>query len=1116
MADSGVEAQGRLLHGASSGPEVQAVQRTLQALGHDPGEIDGVYGPDTAAAVRRYQTARRLRVDGLVGPATWQRLSTETGSATRGSRLRKTLVGPIEGADVRQAQERLRMAGFDPGRTDGVYGPDTAAAVRAFQHIHGLTVDGLLGPVTSRALFAGELRLSDTVAGVLRSAPPALAASEVVRRVLGRHPEYGRGRQRPNLVTEPSEVRLGAVDWLAQVRSLFDTAAAPRLHGRLVVIGLALLDTRLAAQLSGDGYLDAVGAELAEPLDSLLTPRARSLSERGRAVGADAGTDDWRRLSSALRAALARAEAQRKAAGRSMVHIEHLLAALGQQDAGPLSTLLDRAGVGAAGLKAAIAEGAKPLPPPPLDAAPLDAMPPLSGHARQALDHGINLANAIGSSVVNSRHVVHGALSVPGCTIVEALAKRGVHADDVEAWKVPDASTVRAAQLAGTAADTVPVPGDGQVRAADRLGITAEVEALASVLLARETPLPLAVGLFGDWGSGKSFFMAQLQERMQELADLAKGEHPEAAPYCRTVRHIRFNAWHYTDANLWASLADTLFDGLARADAPNEAQVKLDELGEARKKAGVARSERERLERDLAAGAGGSRRAVLTAASVAIEAVRDDPDLLKKLRTATRAPAQTDVATQRLVAVLGAVEGVGARARTVWRLFRQEVLHRRLRLTLVTLATLVGAAVVMAAVTNVSPLAKGLAIAAAVAAAFTPALDGALRVLSLVREAREARERPLAEKLVRARASEEAAEREVAEREEQLAQLRDDDLQLRTFLRGRASSSDYRGQLGVISIVRRDFERLVALLPQVADVDRIVLFIDDLDRCPHAKVVDVLQAVHLLLAFELFVVVVGVDSRWLKQSLKEHYHDLLEEPDSYLEKIFQIPYALRPMTRTGFRDLVDQHTRSPKSAGDLKSTVDSGPAATPGGAPDAGTGAEAVADQAATGGAAPAPAGPTARVPAAPPPPPEALVISDAERRLLHELDALVPTPRAAKRLVNIYRMLRVSVPEEERYDFAPEGGGEYQAAVVLLGILVGRGPDVERTFEAVLDAPDDSDIWEVLAATPGLPEQLAAVRGHLTLHRAAPYRRWVPRVSRFSLRPFTRYAVPADGASGQ
>ena len=51
-------------------------------------------------------------------------------------------------------------------------------------------------------------------------------------------------------------------------------------------------------------------------------------------------------------------------------------------------------------------------------------------------------------------------------------------------------------------------------------------------------------------------------------------------------------------------------------------------------------------------------------------------------------------------------------------------------------------------------------------------------------------------------------------------------------------------------------------------VDRIILYIDDLDRCPEANVVEVLQAVHLLLAFPLFVVVVGVDSRWLLHSLQ--------------------------------------------------------------------------------------------------------------------------------------------------------------------------------------------------------------------------------------------------------
>ena len=59
-----------------------------------------------------------------------------------------------------------------------------------------------------------------------------------------------------------------------------------------------------------------------------------------------------------------------------------------------------------------------------------------------------------------------------------------------------------------------------------------------------------------------------------------------------------------------------------------------------------------------------------------------------------------------------------------------------------------------------------------------------------------------------------------------------------------------------------------------------------------------LQAVHLLLAFKLFVVVVGVDSRWLERSLREHYPNLLVEPEHYLEKIFQIPFMLRRMTCT--------------------------------------------------------------------------------------------------------------------------------------------------------------------------------------------------------------------------
>ena len=104
----------------------------------------------------------------------------------------------------------------------------------------------------------------------------------------------------------------------------------------------------------------------------------------------------------------------------------------------------------------------------------------------------------------------------------------------------------------------------------------------------------------------------------------------------------------------------------------------------------------------------------------------------------------------------------------------------------------------------------------------------------------------------------------------------------------------------------------------VPPVERIVLYIDDLDRCPPKRVVEVLEAVHLILAVPLFVVVVAVDPRWLVQSLRLHYSELLAvdgreaeddphwqpTPQDYLEKIIQVPFALRPMRPQGVTALV--------------------------------------------------------------------------------------------------------------------------------------------------------------------------------------------------------------------
>jgi hypothetical protein len=122
-------------------------------------------------------------------------------------------------------------------------------------------------------------------------------------------------------------------------------------------------------------------------------------------------------------------------------------------------------------------------------------------------------------------------------------------------------------------------------------------------------------------------------------------------------------------------------------------------------------------------------------------------------------------------------------------------------------------------------------------------------------------------------------------------------------------------------------------------VERIVLFIDDLDRCPPDRVVEVLQAVHLLLAFRLFVVVVGVDSRWIESCLKEKHRQILADqkdatpPIDYLEKIFQIPYWLSPFTRVGagqyFRSLVDE-SGAPIRETAVSPTANAGGATNPG------------------------------------------------------------------------------------------------------------------------------------------------------------------------------------------
>lgn len=135
-----------LIHRGRTGPEVEDIERRLEALGYACGGDPSVFDRDTEAGVRAFQQQRGLIADGIVGPETWQAL---VGASYRlGDRLVYVTRPMLYGDDVRDLQRRLNRLGFDSGYDDGLYGPQTLAAVRDFQLNAGLLEDGIAGPET--------------------------------------------------------------------------------------------------------------------------------------------------------------------------------------------------------------------------------------------------------------------------------------------------------------------------------------------------------------------------------------------------------------------------------------------------------------------------------------------------------------------------------------------------------------------------------------------------------------------------------------------------------------------------------------------------------------------------------------------------------------------------------------------------------------------------------------------------------------------------------------------------------------------------------------------------------------------------------------------------------
>ena len=142
---------------------VMRVQERLRQLGAYSGRADGVWGPDSQAALERFQQGRGLQVTGQLNQATASTLGLSpaelvaaapgpAAAAAAAPAVPATAAEPLGPAAVRNIQARLRSLGFYRGSADGVWGPGTQAAIERFQQGRGLQATGQLTPATVAAM----------------------------------------------------------------------------------------------------------------------------------------------------------------------------------------------------------------------------------------------------------------------------------------------------------------------------------------------------------------------------------------------------------------------------------------------------------------------------------------------------------------------------------------------------------------------------------------------------------------------------------------------------------------------------------------------------------------------------------------------------------------------------------------------------------------------------------------------------------------------------------------------------------------------------------------------------------------------------------------------------
>ena len=471
----------------------------------------------------------------------------------------------------------------------------------------------------------------------------------------------------------------------------------------------------------------------------------------------------------------------------------------------------------------------------------------------------------------------------------------------------------------------------------DSLDIASDVNALSKLIAYEKLEPPLSIGLFGEWGSGKSFFMNEIHKKVDSLSS------SNNKIFCQNIVHIEFNAWHYSDSNLWASLVSKIFntlnDKIKGTENKNSLFEKLqfsqDRLSEIKieqkkindkieeNKTELKEKEKEKVNKSIEI-------KNITISSIA-QTVFNDETIKSEVKSLKNELEEVGVINENdinsftsLVSDISTIHG------TVRRFFSVFANERSFIWWIIGLAILglitafcisqffekqYFLQVVTPLLLFTIPILNKLSKFVKKLKQFSPKVNDFLDNYELKKQEvlKENNKQTIEkqneiEKLVN---NINQLQFKLSSSAKIMEKLNDEinDIKsgkyLADFIAER--SDDYNSRLGLISIIRDDFEKLSSYLKNETDevkIDRIILYIDDLDRCKNDLVINVLEAIHLLLAFDLFVVIVGVDIRWISNSLNVKYENIdmrdnqteKATPLEYLEKIFQIPFHLEKTT----------------------------------------------------------------------------------------------------------------------------------------------------------------------------------------------------------------------------